>query len=32
VLTHLGHGVDVRREPELPKDHALARDGLRLEL
>lgn len=32
VLTHLGHGVDARRESELPRDHVLARDGLKLEL
>ena len=32
VLTHLGHAVDVRRESELPKNHAFARDGLKLSL
>lgn len=32
VLTHLGHGVDTRRERELPRDHALAQDGLKLSL
>lgn len=32
LLTHLGHGVDARRESELPESHALARDGLKLEL
>jgi phosphoribosyl 1,2-cyclic phosphate phosphodiesterase len=32
VLTHLGHGVDARRKKELPHDHALAQDGLKLKL
>lgn len=32
VLTHLGHGVDAAREPELPVGCGLARDGLTIEL
>jgi phosphoribosyl 1,2-cyclic phosphate phosphodiesterase len=32
VLTHLGHGVDTRRETELPQDHVFARDGLKISL
>lgn len=32
VLTHLGHGVDVHREAELPPSARFARDGLHLEL
>ncbi|HWG85118.1 MAG TPA: MBL fold metallo-hydrolase, partial [Deinococcales bacterium] len=32
VLTHLGHGVDASREPELPPGHCLARDGLTVEV
>jgi phosphoribosyl 1,2-cyclic phosphate phosphodiesterase len=32
VLTHLGHGVDARREPKLPQDHVFARDGLKISL